>query len=157
MTEAIFKYQGAQVQNGIPLLQRMDEVGVMMAIDGINRQHTSDQPARRQMHNPEAFVGKVVDTTKWDVPDGYAICACTGKLFPESQLLITFDHLAFDRQFRIEHGLTVEDADWLSEEGYFELMDILQRLGLEDAYHEVAHPSLTVAEYLGVTDLRLAL
>jgi|SRR5690606_30535927 hypothetical protein len=100
---------------------------------------------KRTIRNPEKWIGKRVDSTKWIIPDGYWKCAMTGKLYREDQLTITFFHWAFTREFRIQHGLTVEDADWLSEEGYDLLMLKLQELGLEGAYHEAVWNDTTIA------------
>lgn len=89
---------------------------------------------RRTMHNPAAFIGKRIDPLRWEIPAGYHLCRKTGKLHHEDDLLVTFDHTRFERSFLREHGILVEDAEWLSEEGYDEIMDVLERLGLRDYY-----------------------
>lgn len=109
-------------------------------------------PKKRTMRNPQAFIGKRVDSTKWNIPEGYSPCAMTGKLHPESDLTITFNHWAFDREFRIQNGINVYDAEWLSEEGYDLLMIRLQELGLEEAYHEATLYDMTVDAYLSMKE-----
>lgn len=99
------------------------------------------------LQHPEAFTGKIVDSTKWIIPDGYATCAVTGKFYPFDQLSITFAHWVFSRDFRIQHDLNCEDADWLSEEGYYILMSKLQQLGLEEDYHEAVWNDMTIEAY----------
>lgn len=89
---------------------------------------------RRTMHNPAAFVGKHVDSTKWIIPAGYERCAMTGKLHAEADLERTFFHYAFPKAFLVANGIYVEDAAWLSDEGYDLIEATLDRLGLLEAY-----------------------
>lgn len=96
---------------------------------------TSFEPHRQTMHNPNAFLGKRVDTTRWIIPDGYVKCAMTGKLCTEEQASISFAHWMFEREFLIENGIYVEDADWLCEEGYDLIMAKLDELGYLDYYY----------------------
>jgi hypothetical protein len=91
---------------------------------------------KRQMHNIAAFVGKRIDANRWAIPEGYRLCAKTWKLHPESRLERSFAHWVFPREFLLQHGIYVEDADWLSDEGHDEIMSVLECLGLRDAYNE---------------------
>jgi hypothetical protein len=83
----------------------------------------------RQMRNPEKFEGKKVTVGKWIIPDGWAVCAMTGELYREADCLISFPHYRFDRQFLLDNDIYVEDAEWLSEKGYYQIVDVLERLG----------------------------
>lgn len=74
--------------------------------------------------------------TAWNIPDGYAICAMTGKFDRFENLSVTFPHHLFDRDFLKANGIYVEDADWLSAEGYDEIIDVLDRLGMLGAFYE---------------------
>ena len=97
---------------------------------------TGGKTMKHYMSNPAAFVGRRVDPNAWHIPDGYALCRKTWKLQREKDLLRTFAHHLFPREFLLQHGIYIEDADWLSNEGYDEIMDVLCRLGLYDAYVE---------------------
>ena len=91
--------------------------------------------ATRVMHNPDAFVGKVVDGVFWAVPEGYVKCAITGKLHKEEDAYIScYVRFAFSREFLSSNGIYVEEADWLSEEGYDIVISTLDRLGVLDQY-----------------------
>lgn len=91
--------------------------------------------SKRNMLNPDAFVGKRIDMyTAWNIPDGYAVCAMTGKFDRCENLSVTFPHYLFDKTFLKTHGIYVEDADWLSAEGYDEIIDVLDRLGMLSTY-----------------------
>jgi hypothetical protein len=96
--------------------------------------NTQTTTAKRTIRHPEAFVGKVVNANKWNIPEGYAQCAMTYKLFPYNQLEVTFDHTKFEKAFLISNHIYVECAEWLSEEGYFEIMGVLQKVGKYDYY-----------------------
>lgn len=80
------------------------------------------------------LTGKRVNRDKWQLPDGFAVCAVTDKMLPESELLVTFQdgHLTAERWALV--GPRIEDADWLSEEGYGLLMDRVGAAGLMDVY-----------------------
>lgn len=98
------------------------------------------QTTKRQMTEAQAkaLTGKRIDPNKWKLPEGFKTCAMTGKLHPECALECSFSHWAFERSFLIEHGICIEDADWLSEEGYDLIMAKLESLGLLSQYREVA-------------------
>ena len=49
----------------------------------------------------------------------------------EDNLTASFFHCAFDRDFLIEHNIYIEDADWLSSDGYDEIMTTLENLGID--------------------------
>lgn len=96
---------------------------------------TPKQQAKRQMRNPQAHVGKVIRSGRWQIPDDYACCAMTGKLHRTANLECTvYVREVFGKQFLLDNGIYVEEADWLSEEGYGQIMDILYRLDLYDFY-----------------------
>ncbi len=86
------------------------------------------------------YTGKRVDSTKWIIPEGYGFCAITGKMLPESELLVTFAHHHFTREQRALLGAWgvgwCEDADWLSEEGYEVIMSRVEACGLMDVYQD---------------------
>lgn len=89
---------------------------------------------KRTIHAIGAFTGKRIDPTKWEIPSGYERCEITGKLHPESELEITFQHYLFDKAFLIATGIYCEDAAWLSEEGFDFILGTLDTLGVLDAY-----------------------
>lgn len=100
---------------------------------------------KRTMRNPEAFIGKAVDTRKWNIPgldDRYAICRYTGKLFDCWNTGATFNHHAFNRDWLINNGLYVEDAEWLSDEGFDQMMMQFDKLGID--YSECAFGGLEI-------------
>jgi hypothetical protein len=83
------------------------------------------------------LTGKRVDSTKWVIPDWYARCAVTGKMYPEEAFTtFSFPHMAFtDEQLKAlgSWGVGwVEHADYLSEEGYEILMRRVDALGYQD-------------------------
>lgn len=90
--------------------------------------------AKRTIRNPEAFIGKRIDTTKWELPYGYDVCRMTGKFMAEDDLCVTFNHYAFEKSFLVANSIYIEDAEWLSEEGYDLIMAKLEQLGFYDAY-----------------------
>lgn len=100
------------------------------------------EPNRKAMTPVQAryLTGKRVDSMKWIIPDGYGFCAITGKMLPESELLVTFAHHHFTREQRSLLGAWgvgwCEDADWLSEEGYEVIMTRVEVCGLMDVYQE---------------------
>lgn len=82
------------------------------------------------------LTGKRVDSTKWIIPDFYAQCAVTGKMYAEDGFgMYSFPHMAFTDEQLSALGAWgvgwVEHADWLSEEGY----EILMRRVDELDYH----------------------
>ena len=89
---------------------------------------------KRTIHSIGAFTGKRIDPTKWTIPTGYERCEITGKLLPESELEITFQHYLFDKAFLTVNGIYCEDAAWLSQEGFDHILGTLDRLGVYDAY-----------------------
>ena len=91
---------------------------------------------KRTMTNPNKWIGKKVNPNKWAIPEGYELCAKTGKFFAKDDLLITFAHWMFDRSWLIEKNIMVEDADWLCEEGYYQIIDVLKREGQWTRYLE---------------------
>jgi len=110
---------------------------------------------KRTMHNPAKFVGKRIDITKWNSIDpweDYVICRWTGKLM-HADNTVSFNHYAFDRDFLTKHGLMVECAEWLSEEGYdlliWELEKVLTKMGIDADALEVAYGDVYVE---GVSD-----
>lgn len=95
-------------------------------------------PAKLTMHNPHQFVGKRIDPNRWEIPPNYARCAMTGKLHPIDALVITFRHHIFQWDWLVAHGIAIEDAAWLSNEGYDQIMDVLKREGRYEEYIESA-------------------
>jgi hypothetical protein len=93
---------------------------------------------KRQIRNPQAWIGKRINLCTWEIPDGYHLCAKTGKLHAEDDLLVTFAHHTFEREWLISKRIYIEDADWLSSEGYDEIMDVLKREGRYEYYIEHA-------------------
>jgi hypothetical protein len=81
--------------------------------------------SKRTIHSIGAFVGKQIDPTKWAIPSGFERCEITGKLYPESELEITFQHYLFDKAFLIANHIYCEDAAWLSAEGFDRIIDTL--------------------------------
>lgn len=94
------------------------------------------QPTKRTIHSIGAFVGKRIDPTKWAIPSGFERCEITGKLLPESELEITFQHYLFDKAFLSANGIYCEDAAWLSAEGFDRIIDTLHQTGVYSAYRE---------------------
>lgn len=84
---------------------------------------------KRTMHNPEYFEGKRISVGKWNLPDGWDVCAYTGRLHRWDDLMVTFPHTRFDRQWLLDHNLYVEDAEWLSVEGWDQMVAKLEALG----------------------------
>lgn len=91
---------------------------------------------KRTIRNPQKFIGKRIDSTKWNIPEGYNLCAFTGKFYAETDLQISFGHHYFDRSWLIEKGIYVEDAAWLSEEGYDKITSVLEKENLLSSYIE---------------------
>jgi hypothetical protein len=86
------------------------------------------------------YTGKRVDSVKWNIPDWYAKCSVTGKMYPEDAFTVSFPHMAFtDGQLKAlgPWGAGwVEHADWLSEEGYEILMRRVEALGYQHLISE---------------------
>lgn len=93
---------------------------------------------KRHLRHPEKWIGCRIDTTKWIVPDGYVLCDHTGKLYPEEQALLTFAHWVFERDELRTMGIHTEDASWLSEDGYYQILDILDVHNRLDYYLRIA-------------------
>jgi len=93
-------------------------------------------PTKRTIHTIGAFVGKQIDPTKWEIPSGYERCEITGKLHPESELEITFQHYLFDKAFLTANGIYCEDAAWLSAEGFDHILGVLDDCDVLAAYYE---------------------
>lgn len=93
---------------------------------------------KRNINNPEKFIGKKINLNKWNLPEGYNVCEKTRKFYAESDLGVTFAHHTFDRNWLIEKHIYIEDAAWLSAEGYDEIMDVLKREGKYSEYLERA-------------------
>lgn len=89
---------------------------------------------KRTLRNPAAWLGKRIDLDKWTLPKRiYVLCRKTGKLMREDDS-VTFAHTLFSTDWLIRRGIYIEDADWLSEEGLFEIYDVLKREGVYDEY-----------------------
>lgn len=85
---------------------------------------------KRNMHNPAAFIGKRIDITKWNIIDPYgeyAICTWTGKLM-RADSGDSFDNYPFNSDWLKQHNVYVEAAEYLSVEGYEQLVDIVNNL-----------------------------
>jgi len=93
-------------------------------------------PTKRTMHKVEAFLGKQIDSSKWEIPSGFATCKITGKLLPESALHCTFVHWVFDPLFLSKTGIHCEDTDPLSEQGLAVVMTALDMQGALIAYED---------------------
>lgn len=89
---------------------------------------------KRTIRNPQKFIGKKLNPGKWNLPESYVLCAKTGKLCKEADAIITFSHWMFNRKFLTANNIYVEDAQWLSEEGYDEIVAVLERTGKYDEY-----------------------
>jgi hypothetical protein len=98
---------------------------------------------KRNMTEAQAkhYTGKRVDLMKWQLPEGYETCELTGKLYPQSELEISFPHYLFDKKMLIANGIYVEDASWLSEEGYGIILTKLENIGVD--YWQVIDDYLT--------------
>ena len=107
-------------------------LNTVIAYNVCNNEVRSKVMKKHTIKTPSKWIGKKVDTNKWSIPQGYHLCAKTGKLFAEDDLLVTFAHWLFDRSWLVAKGIMVEDADWLSEEGFFEIADVLKR---EEKWH----------------------
>ncbi len=94
--------------------------------------------AKKLMRHPERFVGKVIDTTKWIVPDAYERCVVTGKLHRRDDLEYSLDHWAFDKQWLKARHIYFEDAEYMSEEGWIIVERVLEREGVYEQYREIA-------------------
>lgn len=77
------------------------------------------------------LTGKRINLNKWHLPEEYELCELTGKMLPMSELEISFPHHLFDRDMLIENGIYVEDAAWLSEEGYGIILTTLENIGVD--------------------------
>ena len=84
---------------------------------------------KRTIQNPEYFEGKIIDTTKWIMPPGWNVCAKTGKFMNEDNLCNTFSHYLYEKTFLIDNGIYIENANWLSDEGYEEIIITLETIG----------------------------
>lgn len=92
---------------------------------------------KRTMHNPTAFLGKRIDETKWIITDArYQVCRMTYKLFDTAAGDPSFGHYHFEKQFLLDNGIYVEDAEYLSLEGFAQIQQALEDLGLWDQYIE---------------------
>lgn len=91
---------------------------------------------KRTISNPSYYIGKKLNPNKWNIPEGYELCAKTGKFLAVNDLLATFAHWLFDRSWLIEKSIMVEDAQRLSGEGYDEIMDVLKHEGQWTRYIE---------------------
>ncbi len=95
---------------------------------------TSPTPAKRTIKTPAAYQGKRLDPNKWTMPSGWGLCRMTGKFLPFEQLENTFPHHAFDKSVLVENGIYIEDADLLSDEGFDQIMAVLEKIGLISVY-----------------------
>lgn len=94
-------------------------------------------PAKRVMRNPERFIGKRINGLIWSEPDGYCRCAITGKFHRQDDAMIScYVRHFIDRKVLSANGIYVEEADWLSQEGYDIVLSTIERLGLSDQYNE---------------------
>jgi len=91
---------------------------------------------KRNMTNINYYIGKKLDLNKWNIPEGYELCAKTGKFYAISDLCVTFAHWMFDRNWLIEKNIMIEDAAWLSEEGYDQIIEVVKAEGKYDQYCE---------------------
>lgn len=96
------------------------------------------------------YTGKRVDSTKWEIPDWYGVCRVTAKMYPESAFWdFSFPHHAFTREQLDILGPWgvgwVEHADYLSEEGYYQLMDRVEKAGYQHFIDEYWDNQMTRA------------
>ena len=85
---------------------------------------------KRNMNNPAAFIGKRIDITKWNIAgldDVYAICSWTGKLFRTDDGA-SFYNYPFSSEWLSQHGVNIECAAYLSQEGFEQMLDIINPL-----------------------------
>lgn len=107
------------------------------------------------------FIGKRVNSVTWQIPEGYALCAITGKFYATKDLEISFPHCNFtNEQLALlgRHGAGwCEDAEWLSEEGFNQIMDRVRACGLMDVYYGETAPAVadpaTTSEGVTVTPI----
>ncbi len=93
---------------------------------------------KKAIKNPEKHIGKRVNPNKYVIPEGYVLCAMTGKFYAERDAEISFAHWAFDSKWLRQRHIYIEDADWLSQDGYDRIMDVLKDEGVYDRYSEIA-------------------
>lgn len=93
----------------------------------------NNSPAKKHMTPGQIkhLTGKRVDLNKWHLPEGYWTCELTGKLYPEAQLECSFPHYLFDRDMLVANRIYVEDAAWLSNEGYEIILTKLKNIGVD--------------------------
>jgi hypothetical protein len=102
----------------------------------MNAKNMYGTEAKRVMRNPEKWIGKRVNGLTWAVPDGFVKCAITHKLCRENDAFIScYVRFFIERAVLSANGIYVEEADWLSEEGYSIVLDTVERLGLSDQYN----------------------
>ena len=80
---------------------------------------------KRYIRTPEYFEGKRMNPNKWIIPQGWNLCEQSDRLYREEDLLLTFFDWVFPCQWLRDRNIYVEDASWLSQAGYDEIVDIL--------------------------------
>jgi hypothetical protein len=93
----------------------------------------NNSPAKKHMTTGQIkhLTGKRIDLNKWYLPEGYEVCEITGKMHPVSELETSFPHYLFDREMLVTNRIYVEDAAWLSEEGYGIVLTKLGNIGVD--------------------------
>lgn len=100
------------------------------------------QTVKKQMTPAQIafYTGKRVSRDIWTIPEGYGICTITWKMLPESELMVTFAHTHFSNEQLAQLGAWgvgwCECAEWLSEEGYQQIMARVEACGLKEVYEE---------------------
>jgi hypothetical protein len=89
------------------------------------------QPKRMTVKQIKHYTGKRVNSVKWQIPDGYERCAMTGKMYPDTLLEVSFPHTLFDRDMLLSNHIYVEDAEWLSQEGFELILMKLEQIGVD--------------------------
>jgi len=91
--------------------------------------------SKRTIRHPEKWIGKRLDLSKWQLPTDYTTCRWTGEVMHVDAGVSWPDYL-FDWGWLTQVGLNVEGAEYLSERGYDQMVERLNRLGV-DLYHKM--------------------
>ena len=93
---------------------------------------------KRIIKHPERFEGKRIDPNKWILPPYWHLCRQTSRLYHENDLLVTFSSYRYERLWLRSVGIYADDADWLCEDGYEEILAILEKHNAVDRLYDWA-------------------
>lgn len=105
-----------------------------------SQSHTNTTITKKTMTPAQItfYTGKRVSRDTWLIPEGYGICTITHKMLPEAELMVTFAHHQFTTDQLAQLGAWGEGwcecAEWLSEDGYQQIMARVEACGLKDVY-----------------------